>query len=79
MGFPLSSVGKEFACNAGDPGWIPGLGRATGEGKGYPFQCSGLENPWVCRESDMTERLSFSLSTSRCMYKTSLKYHFNKR
>ena len=48
MGIPLSSVGKEFACNAGDPGWIPGLGTATGEGKGYPFQCSGLENSVDC-------------------------------
>ena len=43
MGFPGSSVGKEFACNAGDPGLIPGLGRYPGEGKGYPLQYSGLE------------------------------------
>ena len=34
--FPDSSVGKESACNVGDPGSIPGLGRSTGEGKGYP-------------------------------------------
>ena len=40
MGFPHSSVGKESACNAGDPGSIPGLGRSTGEGIGYPLQCS---------------------------------------
>ena len=33
MGFPCSLVGKEFACNAGDPGSIPGLGRSLGEGK----------------------------------------------
>ena len=31
------SVGKEFACNAGDLGLIPGLGRSPGEGKGYPL------------------------------------------
>ena len=31
QGFPDSSVGKEFACNAGDPGLIPGLGRSAGE------------------------------------------------
>ena len=37
MGFPGSSAGKESACNAGDPGLIPGLGRSPGEGKGYPF------------------------------------------
>ena len=43
-GFPDSSVGKESACNAGDPGSIPGLGRSAGEGKGYPLQYSGLEN-----------------------------------
>jgi len=43
-GFPDSSVGKESACNAGDPGSIPGFGRSPGEGKGYPLQYSGLEN-----------------------------------
>ena len=41
---PGNSAGKEFACNAGDPGSIPGLGRSPGEGKGYPLQYSGLEN-----------------------------------
>ena len=44
IGFPHSSVGKESACNVGDPGLIPGLGRSPGEGKGYPLQYSGLEN-----------------------------------
>ena len=43
-GFPDSSVGKEFACNSGDLGSIPGLGRSPGEGKGSSFQYSGLEN-----------------------------------
>ena len=38
--FPDSSVGKEFACNAGDPSSIPGLGRSTGEGIGYSLQYS---------------------------------------
>ena len=37
MGFFDSSVGKESACNAGDPGLIPGLGRSPGEGIGYPL------------------------------------------
>ena len=37
---PDSSVGKESACNAGDPGLIPGPGRSSGEGIGYPFQYS---------------------------------------
>ena len=39
-GFPYSSVGKESACNAGDPDSIPGLGRSTGERIGYPLQYS---------------------------------------
>ena len=43
MGFPGGSVGKESACNAGDLGSIPGLGRTAGEGIGYPLQDSGLE------------------------------------
>ena len=48
MGFPGSSVGKESACNAGDPSSIPGLGRFTGEGIGSPLQYSGLENSIEC-------------------------------
>ena len=43
--FPHSSVDKESACNAGDPGSIPGLGRSPGEGNGNPLQYSCLENP----------------------------------
>ena len=42
--FPDSSIGKESACNTGDPSLIPGLGRSPGKGIGYPLQCSGLEN-----------------------------------
>ena len=45
MGFPHSSVGKESACNAGDPGLILGWGRSPGEGNGNPLQYSCLENP----------------------------------
>ena len=48
IGFPDSSVGKEFACNAGDLGSIPVLGRSPGEGKGCPLQYSGLENSMEC-------------------------------
>ena len=47
-GFPSGLVGKESACNAGDLGSIPGLGRSPGEGKGYPFQYSGLEHSMDC-------------------------------
>ena len=45
MGFPHSLVSEESACNAGDPGLIPGLGRSSGEGNGNPLQYSHLENP----------------------------------
>ena len=45
IGFANSSVGKEPACNAGDLGLIPGLGRSPGEGNGKPLQYSCLENP----------------------------------
>ena len=44
LGFPGGSAGKQSACNAGDLGSIPRLGRSPGEGKGYPLQYSGLEN-----------------------------------
>ena len=40
LGFPGSSVGKESACSAGDPGSIPGSGRSSGEEIGYPLQYS---------------------------------------
>ena len=53
LGFPGSSVGKEFTCNAGDPGSILGLGRSPGEGKGYPLQYSGLENFMNCVVHDV--------------------------
>ena len=42
QGFPGGSAGKESACNTGDLGLIPGLGRSPGEGKGYLLQYSGL-------------------------------------
>ena len=58
MGFPESSVGKESACNAGDPGSIPGSERSTGEGIGYPLQNSWaslvaqlVKNPPAMRET----------------------------
>ena len=41
-GFPHSSVGKESTCNAGEPCLMPGLGRSTGEGIGYPLQYFGV-------------------------------------
>ena len=44
MGFSGGSTGKESACNVGDLGMIPGLGRSPGGGKGYSLQYSDLEN-----------------------------------
>ena len=60
LGFPCGSPGKESTCKAGDLGLMPGLGRSTEEGKGYPLQYSGLKNsmdyrPWSSKESDMKE------------------------
>ena len=65
-GFPGSSDGKESACNAGDLGLIPGLGRSPGGKYGNPLQYCCLENPheqrslagcslWDCKESGTTE------------------------
>ena len=47
-GFPCGSAGKESACNVGDLGSIPGLGRSPGKGKGCPLQYSSLENSTNC-------------------------------
>ena len=56
LGFSCSSAGKESARSAGDLGLIPGLGRSPGEGKGYPFQYSGLENSMDCTVYGVTKR-----------------------
>ena len=45
---PFGLAGKESACNVGDLGSIPELGRSPGEGNGYPLQDSGLENSMDC-------------------------------
>ena len=55
---PGSSAGEESACNAGDLGLIPGLERSSREGKDYPLQYSGLENPMYRKELYTTEQLS---------------------
>ena len=63
MGFPGSPAGKESACKAGDPRWIPGLGRSHGGEYDNPLLYSSLENPhgqrslaghspWSRKESD---------------------------
>ena len=45
LGFPSSSDGKTYACNAGDLGSIPGSGRSPGEGNVNPLPYPRLENP----------------------------------
>ena len=48
IAFPRGADGKKSTCNEGDLGSIPGLGRSSGEGKGYPLQYSGLEHSMDC-------------------------------
>ena len=55
MGLPGGSAGEESACNVGDLVSIPGLGRFSGEGKDYPLQYSGLENPMDCIVYEVTK------------------------
>ena len=55
LGFPCGSAGKESACNAGNLGSVPELGRYPGEGKGYPLQYSGLENSMDCKVHEVTK------------------------
>ena len=59
LGFPCGSAGKESACNVGDLGSIPGLGRSPGEGKGYPLQFSGLENSMDCIVHGITKNWEY--------------------
>ena len=68
-GFPVGSDRKEYACDVGDPGLIPGWGRSTGEGNGNPRQLPGKSHgqrilsgysPWDRKKSDVTEWLSLS-------------------
>ena len=55
LGFPCGSAGKESACNLGDLGSIPGLGRSSEEKKSYLFQYSGLENSMDCIAHGVTK------------------------
>ena len=87
-GFPSSSAGKESACNVGDLGSIPGLGKSPRGGHGNPLQYSCLENPhgqrspvgyspWGRKGLDMTEQLStaqhiYVYKNIKCIYRASL-------
>ena len=55
LGFPGGSAGKESTCNVGDLGWMLGLERSPGEGKGYPLEYSGLENSIDCVFHEVTK------------------------
>ena len=83
LGFPGGSDSKESACNAGDPGSVPGSGRSPGEGNGTPLQRSYLENSmdkgaWG-PQSMGSQRVGHDLATNTFtfnMYLFSLKTHF---
>ena len=89
MGFPGSSDGKEYTCNEGDLGLIPGLGRSPGGGHGNPTPVFlPRESPWTrslvgysprgCKESDTTERLTHSTcdETSTKVWKITVSKRF---
>ena len=60
MGFPNRSAGKEFTCNAGDPGSIPGWGRSPGEGIGCPLKYSWASLvAQLVKNQPATRRLGF--------------------
>ena len=72
---------EESACNAGDLGFIPGLGRSPGEGK-WPGEFHGLYSPWGRKELDTTERLSlftFQMSGLMWLFKCLLNEDMKKR
>ena len=76
LGFPCGLAGKESACNGGDLGLIPGLGRFPWRRERlptlffWPGEFHGLYSPWGCKESDTTEQLSLSsmFQTVLCIF-----------
>ena len=73
LGLPCGSTSKESAWNAGDVGSIPGLGRSSGEGKGYPLPYSGLENSMDCVVHEVTKTQTTTEQLSCHCYVTGLK------
>ena len=76
-GFSGGSDGKESACNAGDLGLIPGLGRSPGEGNGNPLHYSCLENPmdgeaWQATVHGMTKSRTWLSSFTHSLYASQL-------
>ena len=90
LGFPHNSVGKEYACNAGEPGSILGSGRSPGEGNVNPLQYSCLEDPMDREARQATvhwfKRVRHNLATKppnlvvhlRFVHLTLYKLHLNK-
>ena len=71
LGFPCGLAGKESACNVGDLGSTPGLGRSPGKGKGYPLQYSSLGKSMECRVHGVTKSGSLCQSMQikyKCSY-----------
>ena len=73
LSFPCGSTDKESACNVGDLGSIPGLGRSPGVGTGYPLQYSGLENSMNC----IVHRAAKSRTRLSNFHFTSLRMRMN--
>ena len=78
-GFPRGSADKEPACNAGDLGSIPGLGRSPGEGKGYQLQYSGLGNSMDCVVRGVTKSRTRLSDFHFHMWKQKKRERDNKR
>ena len=73
LGFPCGSADKESACNSGDLGLIPELGRSPGEGKSYPLQYPGLENAMSrIRLSNFHFHFPGNLDSSLCFIQPSI-------
>ena len=75
MGFPCGSAGKESACNVGDLGSIPGLGRFPGEVNSYPFQYSCLENSM---DREAWQAIIHGVTKSRTQL-SNFHFHFSRK
>ena len=84
-GFPGGLEGKESACNAGDPGSIPGSGRSPGGGNGNPIQYSCLENPmdsrpwWATVHGVVKNQTGLSVYTHTSVYLLKKILNFDTR